>query len=114
MASAAARVTHWRGWRGEWQRDGTRAELLHAADGRVYLFMIETVEHLRGRGRGSRLLARLCRAADRAGVTLYLLPMHDDPRQIERLRGWYRRHGFVDVPPNWCGLVGMERTPRDT
>lgn len=103
---------YWQGYTGQWRPDGTRAEVWTYGDGFAYVFDIETRAALRGRGRGSALLAELCQAADEAGITLVLLPAADDPGDEVRLRAWYARHGFVPLPVNGLGHVGMQREPR--
>jgi len=103
---------YWAGYTGQWRPNGTRAEVWTYGDGYAYVFEIETRAALRGRGRGSALLAAICQAADEAGITLVLLPLADDPGDEVRLRAWYARHGFVALPVNGLGHVGMQRVPR--
>lgn len=68
-----------------------------AVNGMIYLDQI-TVEH-RGEGQDSLALERLCKIADRYGVTVVARcePNHGVSYSTRpRLRAWYKRHGFVE------------------
>jgi len=53
----------------------------------------------RGQGYGSRALRCLMKAADAAGITIYLLPTAYGSGAVkpstEALDAWYRRHGWI-------------------
>lgn len=103
----------WSGYDGAWRADGTRAEVFRPDRARwAYVFTIETRPGLRGRGLGTALLREILAAADRAGLGLWLLPLHEDPVMAARLRAWYARHGFRDLPPDQHGHIGMSRPAR--
>jgi GNAT superfamily N-acetyltransferase len=108
----------WRDYSGDFGPDGTRAEIFKdwrrdpRGYARCYVFTIETRPELRGQGRATALLERICLDADRDEVLLFLLPLPDDAACLPRLRAWYARHGFRDLPPDARGLVGMAREPR--
>jgi ribosomal protein S18 acetylase RimI-like enzyme len=52
------------------------------------------VEH-RGKGHGSKILRRICNAADRYQVKLTLEVMPSGGLNYEQLVDWYHRYGFV-------------------
>lgn len=91
---------------------GSVAELVPAHGDGWYLNWMEVPDGARGRGHGTALLLLLCVRADRDGYALHLLPMGDDAAHTRMLRRWYARHGFVDVPANRFGQVGMRRAPQ--
>lgn len=68
-----------------------------AAPDQVHLADITVPRELKGSGLGTAALAELCRAADSSGVTLTgeINPgPKAGPEAVQRLRGWYSRHGF--------------------
>lgn len=58
-------------------------------EGRAFLASVSCAE--RGLGTGSRWLEAFCALADRLGVDVETEPSVGD---VERLGGWYARHGF--------------------
>jgi ribosomal protein S18 acetylase RimI-like enzyme len=85
-------------------RASTFIERRHPAQPHWYLPMIGVAPHARGRGLGSRLLARMLERCDADGTPAYL------EASSERNRALYERHGFVvtdewryapDAPPLW-------------
>jgi GNAT superfamily N-acetyltransferase len=60
------------------------------------LDVIRVVEGRRGRGLGKRALVRLTELADDRHLGLCLSPSDAWGSCLERLRGWYGRHGFIE------------------
>lgn len=98
--------------------DGATAEVWRDPDDPhlAYIASIRVRGELRGAGRGTRLLAQICRDADAAGLALTVLPLvdpwdhHSAPNR--RIRAWYARQGFLALPPNRYGQIGMRREPQ--
>lgn len=89
------------------------AQLMRIRDDRWMLTHIgvPSVSKSRGQGHGERCLTTVTDEADREHITLILVVDPDPDMDYERIRNWYRRHGFVDMPELGSNRA-MERAPR--
>lgn len=88
------------------------AQLLKIRDDRWMLTHIgvPSVTGSRGQGHGEHMLKFVTSEADHEDVTLVLSVQPDPDMDYERIRNWYRRHGFNDRPD--LGASVMERDPQ--
>lgn len=79
-------------------------------DGRAFLASVSCAE--RGHGTGTRWLEAFCALADRLGVDVETDPSEGD---MERLGGWYARHGFEwksdERMVRWAAAPAAEPAP---
>lgn len=76
---------------------------------RWYLEEIEVFGEARSHGLGTFLLGAVCAHADATRRELHVLPLAEGDADTRRLRGWYARFGFAELPPDDRGLVAMVR-----
>ncbi|MFF0051739.1 GNAT family N-acetyltransferase [Streptomyces sp. NPDC005498] len=94
---------------------GVHLSLRTACD-HLLLFLIVVPDGERNTGFGTRVMQHLTAAADLRGVGMTLTPSTNFGAELDRLRGFYRRFGFVTN--KWHGQIGaaseeMVRVPRN-
>jgi GNAT superfamily N-acetyltransferase len=93
---------------------GLASFMLSVTKNEVYLESVHVEPEFRGAGLGRRMLTRICKWADKAGIRLYLYvgPFDGSPMTISLTADWYRRFGFRRCPTKGKRVRYMTRKPR--